>query len=249
MSNEAGDCFKRTLLDMARTMLLHLEESRHDLWAEAINTACYLCDRLLLQSCRRRRTPYDIISNRRLSLGHCRVVGSREYVFRHKSLRQGKFDSRTDVGMLAGYDRGHDHRVLLDEDGMVVFSQDVKVMELKERRDHNIFKINRIESDLEAAETIFDDELPQQGEQEDVPGSGTAENEDGDFNDRMQIEVDADIKLQDLTYYPNVRRSEQQTRELQRYWFEVACVITDFEELGDIFTFYSKAVSRSDSAR
>lgn len=112
-------------------------EPRHDSWAEATNTAWYLHSGLLSRSCRRRRTPCEIINNRRLSPGQCKIFGSRAYVFKHKRLRQGKYDSRADVRMLVGYDRRHVYRVLLDENDTMVVSQDVMIMELKEKKDRN----------------------------------------------------------------------------------------------------------------
>lgn len=59
-SSEAAKRLNRMLLDMLGTMILHLNEPRQNLWAEATNTACLLHKRLLSQSCGRWRMPYEI---------------------------------------------------------------------------------------------------------------------------------------------------------------------------------------------
>lgn len=247
--NGAVKRLHQMLLDMTRTMLWHLNEPRHYLRAETINTACVLRNRLHSPSCAIRRTSYEIINSKRSRLGYCKIFGSWVCVFRDRNPRQGNIDLRADVGMILGCDRGHTYRVSLDENDTIVVPQNMMTMKLKEQGERTVLDINMMEFDLGAAKIIFDDEHPQQGEQENVFDSDTAEAEDGDCDEGMQIEVDAGINLDDLTCYSNKSCSEQQRRKPQSYGFEGACVSTDIKESGDITTFYGEIVGRSDSAR
>ena len=55
-SNGYAEWFKRSLMDMSKTMLTQLETPREDLWDEAILTACYIRNRLLTESSKEKCT-------------------------------------------------------------------------------------------------------------------------------------------------------------------------------------------------
>ena len=81
-SNEKAERLHRTLLDMARTMLIsgkHLPQ--HNLmWAEAINTECYIRNRLSTSASSEKKTPYELILNKRPDVSHIRAFGAKSYV-------------------------------------------------------------------------------------------------------------------------------------------------------------------------
>lgn len=51
-SNGSVAWLNRSLLSMARTMMLSGVDVKEDLWAEAINTACFFRNRLITQRCK-----------------------------------------------------------------------------------------------------------------------------------------------------------------------------------------------------
>lgn len=83
--NDAMKILIKTLLVMAQTLRLHLDELRYDLLGEEINIACTLQNQLLKQGCICKRTPYKVINNRLRSVEYCRIIfGGRTYFHRQK---------------------------------------------------------------------------------------------------------------------------------------------------------------------
>ncbi|KAG9439560.1 hypothetical protein H6P81_019725 [Aristolochia fimbriata] len=93
----------KTLQEMARTMI-NEKELPHKLWAKAVNTTCYVSNRVHLRYLTR-KTPYEL---------------DRE------QLR--KFDSRSTKGIFVGYSRNsHAYRVFLKSASMVIETVNVEV--------------------------------------------------------------------------------------------------------------------------
>ncbi|KAG5544019.1 hypothetical protein RHGRI_016690 [Rhododendron griersonianum] len=81
--------------------MLHAKHVPRNLWAEAINTACYTINRVYVRpgtTC----TPYEIWNGKRPSVKYFRVFGSKCHILRD-SESLGKFDSRSDDGIFLGY--------------------------------------------------------------------------------------------------------------------------------------------------
>lgn len=86
-------------------MLLETTKSVDNLWAEAVNTACYIRNRLAAKSCASGRTPYEITHGRRLNLKHVRVFGSPVYVHKPKQNQEGKSHSWAVKSRLVGFNK------------------------------------------------------------------------------------------------------------------------------------------------
>lgn len=249
-SNGAAERLNRTLLDMARTMMIGMETQRKDLWAEAVHIASFLRNRLLSKSSRERKKPYEIIHGKRLRLDHLRTFGSRAYVHKRKEVRHWKFDSRALPGTLVGFCQGNAYRVLLDSENAVVESQDVKIVEdAGTSLPHDVYS-DVIEFDLSDESVIFDDIVGnerQPAEESEleleslIPGTG---------NDGSESNLPADVDLDELTYYPGLRRSERTTagKPPERLGYEVACMVTEQSKDGEVPWNYKDAVNRNDSA-
>ncbi|KAG9459176.1 hypothetical protein H6P81_003684 [Aristolochia fimbriata] len=83
----------RTLQEMARTMI-NVKKLPHKLWAEVVNTACYVSNRVHLRYLTH-KTPYELWKGRKPKVHYFREFGSICHVLRdHEQLR--KFDSRND---------------------------------------------------------------------------------------------------------------------------------------------------------
>ncbi|KAG9447534.1 hypothetical protein H6P81_013662 [Aristolochia fimbriata] len=92
----------RTLQEMARAMI-NAKNFPHKLLAEAVNTACYISNRVHLRYMTH-KTPYELWKGRKPIVHYFREFGSTCYVLRDRE-QLGKFDSRSTEGIFVGYSR------------------------------------------------------------------------------------------------------------------------------------------------
>ncbi|WVZ77236.1 hypothetical protein U9M48_025125 [Paspalum notatum var. saurae] len=90
----------RTLVEMARTMLDEHRTPRR-FWAEAVNTACYIANRIFLRAFLG-KTSYELRLGRQPSVKHLRAFGCRCFVLK-KAGHLDKFESRCLDGIFLGY--------------------------------------------------------------------------------------------------------------------------------------------------
>jgi len=99
----------RTLVEMARTMLDEHKTPRR-FWAEAINTACYVANRIFLRAFLG-KTSYELRYGRCPKVSHFRVFGCKCFILKKGNL--DKFESRSSDGLFLGYAlQGRAYRVL-----------------------------------------------------------------------------------------------------------------------------------------
>ena len=85
---------------MARTLLC--QNSLHKyFWAEAVNTACYVQNRVLIRPIIN-KTPYELWRGRRPNISYFHSFGCECYILNTRDQR-GKFDSKVDKGIFLGY--------------------------------------------------------------------------------------------------------------------------------------------------
>ena len=101
--NGVAERSNRTILEKARTMLIHANLSKAH-WAEALNTAIYLANRTPTSSLPDHKTPYEAWHGRIPDVEHLRVFGCRAWVVDHKP--KGKMDPRGWKGTFMGYGNG-----------------------------------------------------------------------------------------------------------------------------------------------
>ena len=107
----------RVLVEMARTMLDEYKTPRK-FWAEAINTACYISNRVFLRS-KLGKTSYELRFGHQPKVSHLRVFGCKCFVLKSGNL--DKFEARSTDGLFLGYPahtRGY--RVLILETNKIV---------------------------------------------------------------------------------------------------------------------------------
>ncbi|WVZ86102.1 hypothetical protein U9M48_032937 [Paspalum notatum var. saurae] len=90
----------RTLFEMARMMLDEHKTPRR-FWAEAVNTACYIANRIFLRAFLG-KTSYELRFGRQPSVKHLRAFGCRCFVLK-KAGHLDKFESRCLDGIFLGY--------------------------------------------------------------------------------------------------------------------------------------------------
>ncbi|GJX63878.1 retrovirus-related pol polyprotein from transposon TNT 1-94 [Tanacetum coccineum] len=89
-----------TLIEAARTMLAD-SKLPPTFWAEAVSTACYVQNRVLVVK-PHNKTPYELFKGLKLALNFMRPFGC--YVTILNTLDNlGKFDGKSDEGLFVGY--------------------------------------------------------------------------------------------------------------------------------------------------
>jgi hypothetical protein len=88
-----------TLVEMARTMLDEHRTPRR-FWADVINTACYISNRIFLCSILH-LTAFELCFGRKSSVSHLRPFGCKCFVLKHGNL--DKFESHSSDRILLGY--------------------------------------------------------------------------------------------------------------------------------------------------
>ncbi|KAH9697997.1 hypothetical protein KPL71_023833 [Citrus sinensis] len=113
----------RSIQEMARTMLNENSLPKY-FWAEAVNTACYVLNRVLIRP-NLNKTPYELWKDRKPNIGYFKVFGCKYFVLNTKD-NLGKFDPKSDVAIFLGYSnsskayRVYNKRTLVVEKSMHV---------------------------------------------------------------------------------------------------------------------------------
>ena len=71
------------------------------LWAEAINTACHMINRVYFHP-DTKKTPYEVWKGRKSNVSYFHVFGSICYILSNRD-HSGKFDAKSDYGVFLGY--------------------------------------------------------------------------------------------------------------------------------------------------
>ncbi len=98
--NGVAERMNRTLVESARCMIKHAKLS-DSFWAEAVNTAAYLRNRIPSTACKN-RSPYELWHGKKPDLKHLRVFGCLAYSHIPENLRS-KFDSKAVKCRFLGY--------------------------------------------------------------------------------------------------------------------------------------------------
>ena len=170
-----------TLVEMARTMLDEHRTPRH-FWAEAINTACYVANRIFLRAYLG-KTSYKLRFGKQPKLSHLRPFRSKCFVLK-KGKHLDKFESRCSDGDFLGY--------ALHSRGFRVWNLDTKqVIEMCEvsfdESMPSTTPVFELSGEDELGQSIFeDDETLEAGEggttaraADPTPSESTTDDEDG----------------------------------------------------------------------
>ncbi|KAI3684857.1 hypothetical protein L6452_34084 [Arctium lappa] len=98
--NGVAERRNRTLIEAVRSLLAD-SKLPITFWAEAVNTACYVQNRVLVVK-PKNKTPYELLNKRKPLIGFFKPFGCPCTILNTKS-HLGKFDSKADDGFLVGY--------------------------------------------------------------------------------------------------------------------------------------------------
>ena len=90
----------RSLQETARTLLQESKLPR-SFWAEAVNTASYVLNRVLIRPILN-KTPYELLRKKKPNISYFKVFGSKCFVLKTID-RDGKFDSKSYEAIFLGY--------------------------------------------------------------------------------------------------------------------------------------------------
>ncbi|KAF7132171.1 hypothetical protein RHSIM_Rhsim09G0079800 [Rhododendron simsii] len=71
-------------------------------WAEAVNTSCYVLNRVLIRPILK-KTPYELWNSRKPNISYFHAFGCKCFVLNNEKDDLGKFDSKSDEGIFIGY--------------------------------------------------------------------------------------------------------------------------------------------------
>ncbi|KAL8087693.1 hypothetical protein AgCh_037733 [Apium graveolens] len=91
---------KNRSLQETRTLLQESKLPR-SFWVEAVNTACYVFNRVIIRPILN-KTPYQLLRNKTPNIGYFKVFGSKCFVLK-KIDRDGKFDAKSFEAIFLGY--------------------------------------------------------------------------------------------------------------------------------------------------
>nr|XP_011459700.1 PREDICTED: uncharacterized protein LOC105350050 [Fragaria vesca subsp. vesca] len=153
----------RALLDMARVML-HTSGLSQKFWAEAINTACYTINRVMLRP-GTENTPYELWKGKKPNVSHFHVFGNPCYIFKDRQYL-GKFETRSDIGIFLGYS--------LNSRAYRVYNKETKSF---------LESINVSVDDVYDRQMITGDSQPNNNDQTDLNEKDNSESEAGESAD------------------------------------------------------------------
>lgn len=190
--NGVAERLNRTLAEKARCMLIDANLSVK-FWAEAINTAAYIINRIPCRSTAENKTPEELWSGIRPRISHLKVFGCQVMVHIPKQKRK-KFDAKSNECIMVGYsDTSKAYRVFDPVTEKVIVSRDVTFIENKVISYHNNSKIND--------NTITGDEIFNVIN----IGSKTRESEEveNDSVHSSEDEAETFLDVNDATYIPS----------------------------------------------
>eukprot|EP00737_Agarophyton_chilense_P003002 gb/GEZJ01003471.1/.p1 GENE.gb/GEZJ01003471.1/~~gb/GEZJ01003471.1/.p1 ORF type:complete len:730 (-),score=111.20 gb/GEZJ01003471.1/:63-2252(-) len=123
--NGLAERFNRTLMDLVRSMLCHKKLPKH-FWAEALNVAVYVRNRVTCKALPSSVTPYELWHGQKPDVSNLRVFGSRCWykVVDHKLK---KLEERGVEAIFIGYTPGsHGYKLWDSEKKKVIVSRDVR---------------------------------------------------------------------------------------------------------------------------
>lgn len=98
-------------------------------WAEAINSACYIINRVSIRPILK-KTPYELWRGRKPNISYFRTFGTTCFIHNNGKDNLGKFDAKSDKGIFLGYSttsrayRVFNKRTLVVEESMhVIFDE------------------------------------------------------------------------------------------------------------------------------
>ncbi|WJX76662.1 hypothetical protein P8452_60053 [Trifolium repens] len=189
--------------------MLHAKNIPYHFWAEAMNTACYIHNKVTL---RKGTTPtlYELWKDRKPTVKHFHIYGSKCYILADREPRR-KLDPKSDEGIFLGYStNSRAYRVYNSKTQVVMEFVNVVVEDssLKENEgiDQGTLVSANAEQDVEASE-------PSSNAEQDVEESEQSSNAKSD-EETLEEEGEASARPQAQSKGPSVRVQKNHPKDL-----------------------------------
>ncbi|KAJ9552679.1 hypothetical protein OSB04_016724 [Centaurea solstitialis] len=160
--NGVAERRNRTLIEAARTMLAD-SKLPITFWAEAVNTACYVQNRVLIVKSKG-KTPYELFEKKKPYIGFLQPFGCPCTILDTKT-HLGKFESKSDDGFFVGYSS--------QSKALRVFNSTTRIIEESDNVKCNLFSECRFRYRASTNDACTTDE-----KSDDQTESGSAEKTD-----------------------------------------------------------------------
>lgn len=105
--------------------IMKAKDLRPQFWAEAMNTACHIINRVYLRS-KTKTTPYEIWKGKKPNLKYFHIFGTTCYVLKDRDQKK-KLDDKAEEGIFLGYStNSRAYRVFLKESQTIIESINVR---------------------------------------------------------------------------------------------------------------------------
>ncbi|KAG9459211.1 hypothetical protein H6P81_003719 [Aristolochia fimbriata] len=149
----------RTLQEMARVMLLSKGLPKK-LWAEAINNACYITNRVFFRPFTH-KIPYELYKEKKPTVSHFYNFGSKCYILCDREAL-GKFATRSDEGIFLGYSTNNRaYRVYNKRTRVIMESINVTVFDTQSQRTDEDFPPSQKQNDSIPEVISVSEEVPE----------------------------------------------------------------------------------------
>ena len=250
--NGVAERINRTLLERARCMLSNAGLwHRHDFWAEAASTACYLVNRSP-HSALNFKVPEEIWSGNPVDYSNLRIFGCPAYAH----VNDGKLDPRAVECIFLGYaSESKGYRLWCPKSRKLILSRNVTFNEdaLLSSGKHSFVSSSTSTGNLQSTSEKVELEMKSATPDVDVPSSSTYESSiDDHVDDRDDTTVP--IQPQQENYSIARHRERRQIVKPTRYIDGdnlIAYALSIAEEVNDCVepASYSEAVSCADSSK
>jgi len=139
------------LEELARTLLNDYKLPKY-FWADAVNTPCYVLNRVLIRHILK-KTPYELYKGRKPNISHFKVFGCKCFVLNNGKDNIGKFDAKADNGIFIGYS-SHSHAYRIYNKHTMTVEESVHVVFDETNLDLQDINKNRAEEEETSSELL-----------------------------------------------------------------------------------------------
>ena len=137
--------------ELARTLLNDYKLPKY-FWADAVNTPCYVLNRVLIRHILK-KTPYELYKGRKPNISHFKVFGCKCFVLNNGKDNIGKFDAKADNGIFIGYS-SHSHAYRIYNKHTMTVEESVHVVFDETNLDLQDINKNRAEEEETSSELL-----------------------------------------------------------------------------------------------
>ena len=217
--NGVAERMNRTLVDLVRSML-HAKNMDKKFWAEALQTAVYIRNRVASRALPRRTTPHLRWNGSTPDLSHCRVFGAKCFYVLPKN-KVKKLDPRSREGIFVGYlERSKGYKLWDPQTRSCIMSRDVTFREESEPSSPSITVEVQDKPQLDTSNRGGDKKVRFESVDEVIPPNKPVEDisAPAEVDNEITIPVEDTEEEEEAEPQPQLRRSSRQRKKPSEWW-------------------------------